>query len=264
MISNHINNSNIFIFIKYYLIISSPPVKDLKNSANESKSSLASAQKRINLKYRRHENASSFPDLLESLPSNTNDISVEVLMDFYANMNRSYLIRPKDLQHPQFEVLREATETLLPEMNTREVKNILIAILPSKAIMHDLLTTQIVEAMLKRVTYLPFHQIHFIDFMIRINYKKSELSKDLISLKSTLHTMFLSKIEDELEECTDLDGIMKAVEYCQNNHEIIPSRIVNRLTTLLLLRDDEEFSVQQITNVLILLGNPGKFIGKNV
>lgn len=173
-------------------------------------------------------------------------------------MKGNYLIRPEDLQHPKFEVLREATESLLPEMNTKEVKTILIAILPSKAIMHDKLTTQIVEAMIKRVNYLPFDQVLFVDFMIQKYYHTSELSKDYIILQSKLQTTFLSKIEDELDEYTDLEEIMKVVAYCENNHEIIPSKIVNRLTTSLLLMDDKEFSVMDITSVLIFLANLGK------
>lgn len=173
-------------------------------------------------------------------------------------MKGNYLIRPEDLQHPKFELLREATECLLPEMNTRELKNILIAILPSKAIMHDRLTTQIIEAMLKRVTYLPFDQVLFVDFMIQKYYHRSELSKDYILLQTKLQTMFLSKIEDELDEYTDLEEIMKVVAYCENNHEVIPSKIVNLLTTSLLLMDDKEFSVIDITSVLIFMANLGK------
>lgn len=56
-----------------------------------------------------------------------------------------------------------------------------------------------------------YHLIKFVS-SIRSNYEKSELSKDHIILKTTLDTMFLLKIEDELDECTDLEVIMKVGE----------------------------------------------------
>lgn len=216
---------------------------------------MASKHKIIQQKYKRYENTSSFPDLLESLPLNPRLIRLEVLINFYETMRGNYLIRPEDIQHPKFDVLRKATESLLPEMNAEEVTSILIAILPSKVIMHDRLTKQIIEVMVEQVNYLPLDQVLFVDFIMQKYYHTSELSKDYITLKSILYTSFLLKIENGLENCTDLERIIKVVQYCRNNPELIPSKVANRLTTLLLLMDEKEFSVTDIATVLIFLGN---------
>lgn len=217
---------------------------------------MASNHKITQSKYQRFKNASSFSDLLKSLPSNINDINVKVLIIFFKTIKKNnFLIRPENIQHPKFEILREATETLLPNMNKKEVTNILIIILPLKAIMHDKLTKQIIEKVLKQINYIPFDQVLFIDFMINKYYCKFKLNEDYITLKSNLHKRFLSKIENELKKCTDLKLIIKIVNYCQHNYEIIPSKIVNHLITLLLSTYNQKFSVMDIIAVLIFLSN---------
>lgn len=202
-----------------------------------------------------------FSELLESLPPDPKNVSLEALLEFYENMKGSYLIRPEHLKHPKFNVLRKATESLAQQLNTKELKNVLVALLPSKAVMNDKLTQTVVNAMLERVIYLPFDQILFIDFLIHKYYDLAELSKDYSILRLKMQSMFLSKIEDEFDNFTEFEDVMKIIAYCENNVEIVPSKTVNRLTTSLLLQDDDVFAVTDIISIFIFLANLGKLDG---
>lgn len=218
----------------------------------------SSVVQNIDIKYTRQENVKSVVDLIESLPSNANEMTVESLVAFFDRINGNYLIPFRVTEHPKFAILRDATEILLPQLNTKEVKHMLVAILPSKAIMHDKLSNTIADAMLKRAANIPFEQILFVDFIIRKYYKKFELSKNYNILRLRLQAIFLSKVEDELDEVDDLENLMKIVAYCQNNAEIIPPKLLNRLTTSLLLSEDDEFTVMHISSILMFLANFGK------
>lgn len=223
-----------------------------------SSSESSSFVKNVDTKYSREENVRSVMDLIDSLPSHARDISVESLLEFFYRIKGNCLIPYAVVEHPKFAILREATEVLLPQLNTKEVKEMLVAILPSKAIMHDKLSNTIASAMLKRAAAIPFDQIMFLDFIILKYYRKSELSKNYNILRLRLQAMFLSKVEDALDEVDGLENLMKIVAYCQNNAEIIPPKILNRLTTSLLLSEDDEFTVLQISSILMFLANFGK------
>lgn len=226
------------------------------SATDESETSSSSVgDRKIESKYIRYERNSTFADLLESLPSDSKYVSVDAFLDFYEHMKGNYLIRPDDLKHPKFRVLREATESFVQEMNTKELKEILVSILPSKAVMHDKLTKIVIDAVLKRVNHIPFDQILFIDFLLNKYYNSSDLSKDYNILRLKLQTMFMLKVENELDGDTD---IMKILAYCENNFEIVSSKIVNSLTTSLLLMDDDKFSVMDLTSILIFLANLGE------
>lgn len=229
------------------------------SATDESETSSSSVgDRKIDSKYIRYERNSTFADLLESLPSDPQYMSVDAFLDFYEHMGGNYLIRPDDLKHPKFKVLREATESLIQQLNTKQLKGILVSILPSKAVMHDKLTKIVIDALLKRVNHLPFDQILFIDFLLNKYYNSSELSKDYNILRLKLQTMFLLKVENEMDGVTDIQDIMKILAYCENNFEIVSSKIVNSLTTSLLLLDDDKFSVMDLTSILIFLANLGE------
>lgn len=201
-----------------------------------------------------------FTELLQLLPLHPADVSLEVLVEFYENLKGNYLVQPDDLQHPQFNVLREATENLSQQLNTTELQDILIALLPSKAVMHDKLTQIVANAMFEQATSLSFHEILLIDFLIHKYYKTSELSEDHNNLRLKLQEMFLSKISNEIQNnrLSELEDIMKIVAYCQNNAKIIPLDIMRKLIEVLLRSDDEKFSVVDIASVFTFIANLDK------
>lgn len=196
--------------------------------------------------------------MINGLPSQTDQISQEALLDFYQQINGRFLITQSVINHPKFSVLLEATENHLPQLNTKELKNLFVAIFPSKAVMYDKMGKVIVEALIKRANYLPFDQIMFLDFILHKYYNLSELSKDYNILRLTLQKMFLSKVEDALDEVKDFEDLMKIISYCENNAEIIPPKIANSVTTSLLLIDDDQFKVRHIQTILIMLASLGK------
>lgn len=199
--------------------------------------------------------------LIDKLPTDPKNISPGALLDFYEKIKGNFLIPYHVTTHPNFKVLREATEIYLPKFSTKEMNNIFIAILPSKSVMHDKLGKIVVDALLTRVSYMPFNQIIFMDFLILKYYKVTELSPNYNILRLTLQTIFLSKVENELEALDGSDSfkdIMKIVAYCQNNSEIISEKIVNNLTTSLLLTDDEMFTANDIVTILLFLANLGE------
>lgn len=221
-------------------------------------SSTLSDKKKLYNKYPIEKNNAILYDLLNALPSNPNDVSVDALIDFYQKVSGNLLITPNVTKYPKFTVLREATRIHLPKLNTKELKHMFVAILPSKQIMHDKLSKMIVDAFLKRVYYMPFDQILFVDFMLHKYFDSSELSKDYNILRLKLQTIFLSKFEDFMNEIDDFEVLMKIVSYCGNNIEIVSSKIANSVTTSLLLNDDDSFSVNHITSILIMLSSLGK------
>lgn len=220
--------------------------------------SLVPEKKSVDVKYSRVENNASLFELFDSLPSNPKNISVHALVDFYDRIKGNFIITQSVIHHRKFAVFREATEILSPQLNTKELKNAFIAILPSKPVMFDRLSNILVDALLKRVSYIPFDQILFVDFVMNKYYYVTELSKNYNILRLTLQTMFLSKIEDELVETKEFADIMKILAYCENNREIISTKMLNTLSTSLLLVEDEKFTVRDITSVLIFLTNFGK------
>lgn len=201
------------------------------------------------------ENNAFLIEFLDNLPAQADDVSLQGLLELYDRIRGKYLFTNDAIKHPKFNVLREATIAHLPQLNTKEVKGIFVAILPSKLIMYDKLGGKIAEAMIKRASFLPFDQVTFIDFMLRKCYKVDELSKDYNILRLTLQSLFLAKVEDELDGSKSFEDTMKIIAYCDNNSEIIPTKIVNSLTTSLLLADEEQFAITDVTSVLIFLSN---------
>lgn len=204
------------------------------------------------------DNSAAVIEFLETLPARPEEISLEGLLSLYERIKGSYVFSYNAVRHPKFRVLREATEIHLAQLNTKEIKDMFVAVVPSKSIMHDKLGKIIAEALIKRISFVPFDQIRFVDFMLHKYYKVSELSKDYNILRLTLQTMFLSKIEDEFDGLKSYEETMKSLAFCENNVEIVPTKIVNSLTTSLLLFEDEEFTITDITSVLIFLSNFGK------
>lgn len=194
-------------------------------------------------------------ELIEILPSNSKSITKEDLIEFYGKIRLQDSITHKTINHPKFTVLREATVANLSQFNTKELKNLMVAILPSKAVMNDQLGRSIADALIERSTFLPFEQIIFIDFVMRKYYNLSELSSSYNMLRLRLQTLFLMKIEDVLNDNTDFEELMKIVAYCSNNSEIISTKMFNILTTSLLLTDDEKLTVTHIMSCLILLAS---------
>lgn len=204
------------------------------------------------------ENNASVLMLLGSLPSNAEFIKVKTLKDFYNGICGKYLITKSVINHPMFDTLREATKILLPKLHSNEVTKIYIALIPSKCVMNDMLSEYVIEALIDKCTLLNFGQILVLDFLIRKYYSKKEFNKSQNILLSKLQTMFLSKIDDALDGLDDLKKIMNILAYCENNAEIIPQKVVNTLTTALLLAEDDEFSVQHLFSIIIFLSNFGK------
>lgn len=209
-------------------------------------------------KYSFEENNAILTEMLNELPSDPAEISLDALTEFFQRISAHFIITPAVIRHPKFSVLREATQIHLPQLNTKELKNLFVAIFPSKAMMHDKLNKMVVDALVNRVNYLPFDQIIFLDFILHKYYNLTELSKDYNILRLKLQTMFLSKVETALNEMDDFEELMKIVSYCENNAEIIPPKIVNSVATSLLLSDDDKFSVTHITSILIMLAAMGK------
>ncbi|XP_055313030.1 uncharacterized protein LOC129574689 [Sitodiplosis mosellana] len=232
------------------------PIEDEPEDSSEPATFIP--EKSVDSKYSRSDKNASLVELFNSLPSDPKNVSLQALVEFYDRIKGNYLITNDMKKHPKFAVFREATEILSPQLNTKELKNVFIAVIPSKPVMFDKLGNIIVDALLKRVSYIPFDQIMFVDFILNKYYNVTELSKNYNILRLTLQTMFLSKVEDELAEMKEFEEIMKIVAYCENNSEIIPSKIVNSLTTSLLLVDEDKFTVMDLTSVVIFLSNLGK------
>lgn len=202
------------------------------------------------IRYAQYDKNRRFTELLDTLPEH---ISVEELVEFYRKISRNFFIRSNDLKYRKFQVLQECTETLLPDLNTAQVSDILIALLPSKAVHQERLMRNTINEMLKRD--LPFGGILMIDFMLHKYYTNfhTELRKDYDNLRMNLQKSFLLKVEHKfknMQRTTDSKLCMKLVSYCMNNIEIIPPKVMNCLTTSLLSLDHANFSVQDITTVL--------------
>lgn len=211
----------------------------------------------FNPRYSNAESREILSDMLNSLPSDSHEITVKTLLEFYEKIQGNFLITHSEIKHKKFAILRAATEKWLTSISTKSVRQIFITLLPSKPVMSDKLMKVIVAEMIRRAPHLPFDQILFCDFVIRKYYSQTELNENLHILQLKLQTIFLSKIEDELDdESNDFKKTMKILAYCENNNEIVPAKILNKLTTLLLMADDDdEFTVTQISSVFIFLAN---------
>ena len=197
-------------------------------------------------------------EIIEEFPVDPEDITKADVLNFYESIQRNYLITPAVVRHPKFNLLREATETHLQHFNTKELEGILITILPSKVLMHDKLSHMIINALVKRANNLPFNKVVFIDFILHKYYNVSELNKDCSILRLTLQRLFLSGIEDELNDLNDFNYLMQIVGFCNNNIEVITPKIANLITTSLLLIDDDEFKLSDIISCFSVLASFGK------
>lgn len=205
------------------------------------------------------ENSLKIIGLIEALPTNPQDITMADVLNFYFNIKGSYLITPAVVRHPKFDIIRTATEVFLPQFNTKELENILVTILPCKALANDELSQMIADALIERAHHLPFDRILFISFILHKYYRVSELNESYTSLRLALQRLFLSKIDDELNDLNDLDLLMKIVSFCINNAEVITPKNANLLTTtLLLIDDDDKFTLSDIISCLNLLASLGK------
>lgn len=206
------------------------------------------------------ENRAKVIELIEALPVNPRDITMVDVLNFYANVRGNYLITPAVIGHPKFDLIREVTEAYLRQFNTKELSNILIAILPCKALMNDKLSQTITNALLSRANHLPFEPVLFTSFILHKYYHSEELNKEYSSLRLTLQRVFLSKIEDELNDIdlNDFDVLMQIVGFCNSNVEVISEKIANLITTSLLLIDDDKFTLSDIISCFNLLASFGK------
>lgn len=197
-------------------------------------------------------------DLIDSLPSDPASITKEVLLSFFDMVKTGYLFKPKDVKHPKFEVLCEATEQLLPHLDTKMLTNMFVAILPSKAVMHHEMGKLIADALNKRVSFIPFDQITFIDYLLNKFYDGSELSYTYNELRSRMLTQFLKRVEDELDGFSEFERLMNILAYCEGNSQNIPDKIANAVATSLLIADKDKFTVTNITSVMCFLANHGQ------
>lgn len=209
-------------------------------------------------KYSRTENDANMIKLIESLPADPSDITTADVLQFYNSMRGHYIITSAVIKHAKFNFLREITDAHLLQFNTKELQDILIAMLPSKAMMNDKLGRLIIDTLLKRAQHLPFSSILFVDFILHKHYSSEEMNKDCSILRLTLQRLFLSKIEDELNYPSEFEEFMKIVAFCNNNTEVLTSKIANLITTSLLLCDDEKFTVHAIVSCMNMLASCGK------
>lgn len=236
-----------------------PPDSALDEADTKSEiTSITSDRYNVYKKYTFEENNAILSEMLNELPSDPVEVSLDALIEFYQRISGHFMITSAIIRHPKFAVLRSATQFHLPQFNTKELKNVFIAIFPSKAMMHEKLTKMIIDALVNRINYIPFDQIIFIDFIMHKYFHLTELSKDYNILRLKLQTMFLSKVDIALNEMDNFEELMKLVSYCENNAEIIPPKIVNSVATSLLLSDDDKFNVTHITSILIMLASMGK------
>lgn len=237
---------------------SSKTVPEDSDILEEKTASLQLGKTDVYKKISRPENSAKIIELFEALPVNPQDITMADMLKFFANINGSYLITPTVIRHPKFDLIRDVTEAFLLQFNTKELKNILIAILPCKALMNDKLSQMITNALIDRANHIPFDQILFTSFILHKYYYLSELNKEYNSLRLTLQRVFLTKIEDELNDLDDFDVLMQIVAFCNNNVEVITPKIANLITTSLLLIDDDQFTLSDIISCLNLLASFGK------
>lgn len=204
------------------------------------------------------ENSAKVIELIEALPSNPHEVTIGDVMNFFDNIKGNYLITTDVVRHPKFDLIRQYTEVFLLQFNTKELQNMLISILPSKALMNDKISEMIVNGLLKRINHLPFEQVLFISFILHKYYRIYELGKDYICLRLSLQRSFLSQIDDKLDDLDDFETLMKIVAFCNNNVEVITPKIANLIaTSLLLIDDDEKFDANHITSCLNLLSSMG-------
>lgn len=204
-------------------------------------------------------NSAKVIELIEVLPSNPQDITMADVLNFYDNIRGSCRITPAIVRHPKFDVIREVTEVFLLQFNTKELANMLVSILPSKALSNDKLGEMVVNALLKRINHLPFERVLFISFILHKYYRISEMNKDYTCLRLALQQSFLSKIDEKLNDLDDFDMLMEIVGFCNNNVEVITPKNANLIaTSLLLIDDDDKFTLNDTISCFSLLGSFGK------
>ncbi|XP_031621528.1 uncharacterized protein LOC116339655 isoform X2 [Contarinia nasturtii] len=204
------------------------------------------------------ENNRSVLNLFESIPSDAGKFNVKALKSFYHEIRGKYLITKFLTLHPKFDVLRTATKRKLPILDAYEVSDIFISLLPSKVIMFDMISEHIVDALLKNVNHFTFYHMLFLDYLIHKYYSLNELSKSYNILRLTIQTQFLSKIDDELDGLEDYGKLIKILAFCENNVDLIPDKVLNAITTSLLMADNDQFSIENLMSIIIFLANFGQ------
>lgn len=241
------------------VLSSSKPIAEESDTLVEKTTALNSG-KTVDYKRIPHaENTTKVIELIEALPTNPQHITMADVLNFYDDIRGNYLITSTLITHPKFDLIREATEVFLPQFNTKELANILVTILPCKVLTNDKLSHMIIKALLERANHLPFDRTLFISFILHKYYRISELNEDHTILRLTFQRLFLSKIEDELNDLDDFDVLKKIVAFCNNNVEVITPKIANLITTsLLLIDDDDKFTLSDVISCLNLLASFGK------
>lgn len=207
------------------------------------------------------DNNSKIMQLIEELPENSKEITMDDVLNFYETIKGTYLISPMVIRHRKFDLIREVTDAHLSQFTTKELSNILVAVLPSKRLMNDNLGQMIVNANIDRVKRQPFNIIVFNSFILHKYYSVSEMNKECILLRSAFQRQFLSQIEEELNNLNDFNELMKIVAFCINNSEVITPKITNLLTTMLLLNDDDKFTTSDILTCFNILALCAKLNG---
>lgn len=238
---------------------SKPATEEWDTSAEQKTTPLQSGKSVDYRKMSYAANSAKVFELIEALPTSPRDITIADVMNFYDNIRGSCLITPAIVRHPKFDSIREVTEVFLLQFNTKELSNLLVSILPSKVLSNDRLGEMIVNVFLKRINHVPFEQILFISFILHKYYRVSEMNKDYTCLRLTLQRTFLSKVDDELNDLDDFDVLMKIVGFCNNNVEVITPKNANLIaTSLLLIDDDDKYTLNDTISCLNLLASFGK------
>lgn len=196
--------------------------------------------------------------IIQSLPSDRGIIDKKDLYNTFLRLNEASTFTEDVVCHPNFEKLRRITQYTLPRLRDYEVKDMLVVVLSTQILMDDKLSKIIMNAFLQRISLISLDQIIFLDFILRKYYNLNELNKRYEIFRLTLQTMFLLKVHNEIGEFRNFESMRKIATYIGNNHEIIPSNILNSLTSSLLLADDEQFKVIDIIIILRLLSRFGE------
>lgn len=158
-------------------------------------------------------------------------------------------LKKTDIQHPNFQVLRDGTKQAIPRLTQYQLKDMAVTIINHDHLRNDKINKYIMDALIPRLPKLSFKSIVILDYLIQ----KKRLEKFYEILRLNIRIIFLFRVDELLDGFEEFESLKGITIYMSNNTDIVSRKMLNRLATSLLLAEENLFDMKLIESIIIML-----------
>lgn len=191
--------------------------------------------------------------IIESIPTDVQAINEEDLLNVFEKLSAG-VISDDALLHENFNTLIDATKLLLPKVSVAQNVRIFSQICQAQIPMFDELSEIIVNALLRRISFITVDEIITVDFSVREYYTREwKLSRVFEAMRQATRAAFVVKANNELVNQQTYEKLIRMMRYLSNNPSLVKNVDTTSLFEQLLLTEDYEFQLNDAVCVIVTL-----------